>query len=94
MKKIQETIDSNPIQTKTESKIKKPGFIKTFGKIFSEFGTQGKLVVQEKMKEIFPEKIETIEKWTEWYKAYYNMGKIQGYNPDESQKIHWKKANV
>jgi hypothetical protein len=89
-KKKLETVESNEIQT---TKVKKLGFIKEFGRIFSEFGSQGKSVVQEKMLELFPQKSETIEKWTEWYKAYYNMGKIQGYNPDEDQKIHWKKVS-
>lgn len=90
--KKHETIDSNEIVTKAETKVKKPGFIKTFGRIFSEFGSQGKSVVQEKMLELFPEKSDTITKWVEWYKAYYNMGKISGYSPDESQRIHWKKV--
>lgn len=67
------------------------GFIKTFGKIFFEYGNQGKQIVQQKMLELFPEKAETIEKWTTWYKAYYNMGKISGYETPE--KISWKKAN-
>lgn len=92
MKKSKEvSVDSNEITTE---KISKPGFIKTFGKIFSEFGSEGKEIVQQKMLEIFPEKSETIEKWTEWYKAYYNMGKIPGFNPDETQKIHWRKSNA
>ena len=90
-KKHAPTIESNEIQTE---KVSKPGFIKTFGKIFQEFGSQGKEIVQAKMLEIFPEKSDTIEKWTEWYKAYYNMGKIPGYSPDEAQKIHWKKVTA
>jgi hypothetical protein len=83
------TVASNEIQTKSEKP--KGGFIKTFGKIFSEFGTEGKMVVQAKMLELFPEKAETIEKWSEWYKAYYNMGKITGF--ENPVKIHWKKAS-
>jgi len=92
MKPKPETVVSNEIQTKTEEKVKKPGFVKTFGKIFQEFGNSGEKVVQEKMLELFPEKSETIERWTEWYKAYYNMGKIKGFSPNESEKIHWKKV--
>lgn len=90
MKNKPETIDSNSIQTVTESKKIKPGFIKTFGKIFAEFGKDGKSVVQSKMLEIFPEKSETISKWTEWYKGYYNMGRIPGY--ENPEKISWKKV--
>ena len=88
-KKRMETLETNePVI----EKVKKPGFIKEFGRIFSEFGNLGKEKVQEEMLKIFPNKSETIEKWTEWYKAYYNMGKIKGFSPDESQRIHWKKV--
>lgn len=70
----------------------KSGYIKTWGRVFSEFGTLGQETCVAKMDELFPGKLDSNHKWATWYKAYYNMGKILGYpNP---VKIHWKKAKV
>lgn len=66
----------------------KSGFIKTWGRVFKELGTQGKDRVILEMKKLCPDKKESIEKWVEWYKAYYNMGKILGH--ENPQKISWK----
>ena len=38
----------------------------------------------------FPAKEETVVKWTGWYKNFYNMGKLKGY--ENPVKVNWTSA--
>ena len=46
-----------------------------------------KAALQADMIAQFPEKEETVLKWTDWYKNFYNMGKIKGY--ENPVKVLW-----
>lgn len=66
-------------------------FIQGFGyyldKYKDEIGNREK--VKQEMLEDFPRKSESVEKWLDWYKGYFNMGKIKGYNEDKSLNVKW-----
>jgi len=66
-------------------------FISGFGFFLDKYRDEdnNKEKVKESMLEEFPEKKESIEKWLDWYKGYFNMGRIKGF--EKSDPIVWKK---
>lgn len=78
-------------QEKAKINIGKNGlkFIQGFGTGFEKFRDEinNKDLVKNYMLENYPNKTESIEKWLDWYKNYFNMGKIKGF--ENAEKIHW-----
>lgn len=64
--------------------------ISVWGETFHRAATEGLTEADVKaiMLEKYPEKAETVEKWTGWYKNYYNMGKIKGF--ENPVKVLWQ----
>lgn len=64
-------------------------FIKAWAYYLEKFQNEkgNKDLVMASMLEDFPKKESSITKWTEWYKSYYNMGKIVPV----INKITWNK---
>lgn len=73
-------------ERKPRSSMQKNGW----GPVFTQAATEGRdrQWVIEEMKARYPDKVETILKWTDWYKNFYNMGKIQGF--ENPVKVSWK----
>lgn len=66
-------------------------FIQGFGFSLNEFKDEknNKELVKNYMLENYPSKTESIVKWLDWYKGYFNMGKIKGFNTDKSLNVKW-----
>lgn len=65
----------------------------SWGELFHKAATDpsfDKAALQAEMLTRFPGKEETVTKWTDWYKNFYNMGKIKGY--ETPVKVDWKSA--
>lgn len=67
-------------------------FIEGFGFAFETFRNEenNRKLVEEYMLENYPNKIDSIVKWLDWYKGYFNMGRIKGYETPD--KIKWNKV--
>lgn len=68
-------------------------FIQGFGFFLDKYKdeTGNRDLVKMSMLEEYPAKAGSIEKWLDWYKGYFNMGKIKGYNQDKSLTLVWKR---
>jgi hypothetical protein len=66
-------------------------FIKAWGYYLDQYrDTQNnKELVLKSMLEDFEDKKSSVERWVEWYKSYFNMGMIKGY--ESSPRVDWKK---
>lgn len=82
-------------ETKVKTNIGKNGmkFIQGFGFFLDKYKDEvgNRDLVKSSMLENYPNKQESVEKWLDWYKGYFNMGKIKGFNQDKSLNITWKK---
>lgn len=65
---------------------------KSWGETFHIAATEGKdqAWVEQEMLARHPNKEETISKWTTWYKNFYNMGRIKGF--ENPVQVNWKVA--
>lgn len=68
-------------------------FIQGFGFFLDKYKdeTNNRELVKTAMLEEYPAKAGSVEKWLDWYKGYFNMGKIKGFNQDKSLNVSWKK---
>lgn len=64
---------------------------KGWGEVFHQAATESKdqAWVEEEMIRRYPAKEATVRKWTTWYKNFYNMGKIKGF--ESPVKVEWPK---
>lgn len=80
-------------EVKSKKSVGKNGlkFIAGFGFALDKFRDEvgNKNLVENYMLENYPGKVESITKWTEWYKSYFNMGKIKGF--ETAPRVDWKK---
>jgi hypothetical protein len=100
-KKDTKMITENQV-AETETQVQKPGnvgkttglkFIQGFGHFLTKYGNQAgnRDLVKMEMLEEYPAKLESVEKWLDWYKGYFNMGRIKGFNQDKSLNVKWVK---
>jgi hypothetical protein len=87
-----QVIEKQEVEVKEKISIGKVSglrFIKAWGFYLEKFQNESgnKELVMMAMLEDFPKKEGSITKWTEWYKSYYNMGKINVV----IDKIKWVK---
>lgn len=70
------------------------GMLESWGKYFAQFAhTPGmREAVRMKMKEEFPNKHDSVDKWLDAYRGYYNKGKLPGVEKpaQEITKEEWK----
>lgn len=88
------TVVSNETQVKEKvstGKITGMRFIKAFGFYLDESRNEigNRELVKSKMLEEFPGKSNSVEKWLDWYKGYFNMKKIKGY--ENAEPVKWNK---
>lgn len=85
----QEVETQQPKEKVSTGKITGKRFIQAFGFYLDESRneTGNKEIVKQKMLEEFPAKSGSVEKWLDWYKGYFNMGKIKGY--ENAEKVKW-----
>lgn len=79
---------------KVKTNIGKNGmkFIQGIGFYLDQFkdSVNNRNLVLQSLLENYPNKTDSITKWLDWYKGYFNMGKIKGFNQDKSLKLSWK----
>ena len=78
------------VRAKKERKPRVASMIHAWGEMFQTAAQDGlsREEVINTMKEKFPAKAGTIDKWVDWYKNYYNMGKIKGF--ENPVKVLWQ----
>lgn len=65
----------------------------SWGELFHRAATDPSFTREALMAEMisrFPSKTETVNKWTDWYKNFYNGGRIKGY--ENPVKVNWATA--
>lgn len=84
-----ESFKEGATKTKKEKKVRVT-MASAWGEVFSQAANenQDQAWVEQEMLARFPEKEETIRKWTPWYKNFYNMGKIKGF--ENPVKVTWQ----
>ena len=84
-------MENEKIEVKVKFNIGKNGmkFIQGMGFFLDKYRAElgNRELVKLALLENYPNKIGSIEKWLDWYKGYFNMGKIKGF--ETSEKIVW-----
>lgn len=66
------------------------GMLETWGKYFNEFASTlgGRELIRTKMKEEFPNKHDSVDRWLDAYRTYYNKGRLPGVKaPDKPVEL-------
>lgn len=70
------------------------GMLETWGKCFARFAHQpsSRELIREEMKKEFPNKHESVDRWLDAYRGYFNKGRLPGAQKPEQEitKEEWK----